>query len=422
MARNTRLLAALACAYAAAPPKRVTLAIANERSYKLQCSLGGAEKLSVIPARTGQLLETEVPTELVCGGVRAQIDGDGYVVARVGDDIAVGDANEFQLELSRAAHACDRDSDFFTPPSFQDCVFQHAFGGVEADPRAWRLFWQNEAYWRLCEVAAQSSPVRTFASEAVPGQVIEVLRETPFVAVARGFATRKQCQDIVDTTPAVSGLGRAHVGGTGETSFSSSRETLSTNLDINWAEPEAPVTAMAAVTVELASELLGERMSKEDWATFGAESMKIPYEAQEPINFLHYKVGFEYKPHTDGAGRKKGKRVATTLVYCEAAAEGGSTVFPGDTTSSSLKLSPGEGDLLFFEYKNGPQSTQHAACPVIEGNKTTLTMWHRLGVSADDPWYNYEQWGEFHNPHLRTVYTAPPFRERAGGGGGGGEL
>ena len=47
-------------------------------------------------------------------------------------------------------------------------------------------------------------------------------------------------------------------------------------------------------------------------------------------------------------------------------------MFPGD----DLKLSPGEGDLLFFEYKNGPQSTQHAACPVIAGNKTTLTMWH----------------------------------------------
>ena len=118
--------------------------------------------------------------------------------------------------------------------------------------------------------------MRTYVSDAVPGQVIEVLRETPFVAVARGFATRKQCQDIVDTTPAVSGLGRAHVGGTGETSFSSSRETLSTNLDINWNEPEAPVTAMAAITVELASELLGEKMSKEEWANFGAESMKMP--------------------------------------------------------------------------------------------------------------------------------------------------
>ena len=312
MARS--LLAALACAHAAAPPKRVTLAIANERSYKVQCSLG-AEKLPAIPARTGQLLQTDVPTSLVCGGVTAEIAGDGYVVARVGDDnIAVGDANEFQLELSRAAHACDRDSDFFTPPSFQDCVFQHAFGGVdEPDARAWRLFWQNEAYWRLCEVVAPSSAVRTFASEAVPGQAIEVLRETPFVAVARGFATRKQCQDIVDTTPAVSGLGRAHVGGTGETSFSSSRETLSTNLDINWNEPSAPVTAMAAVTIELASELLGQRMSKEEWAKFGAESMKIPYEAQEPINFLHYKVGFERVSASEMSRRWRGAGIELLL-------------------------------------------------------------------------------------------------------------
>ncbi len=313
MARSpTRLLAAIACAYAA-PPKRVTLAVANERDATLRCTLG-ADKLTIAP-RAGHLLKTDVPTELVCDGLTTLIDGDGYVVARVGSDaIAVGDANEFQLELSRAAHACDRDSDFFTPPSFQDCVFRHAFGGVEeADPRAWRLFWQNEAYWRLCEVAAPSRAVRTFVSDAVPGQAIKVLREEPFVAVARGFATRKQCQDIVDTTPAVSGLGRAHVGDTGETSFSSSRETLSTNLDINWNEPEAPVTAMAAITVELASELLGERMSKEEWAKFGAESMKIPYEAQEPINFLHYKVGFECVSASEMSRRWRGAGIELLL-------------------------------------------------------------------------------------------------------------
>ena len=207
MTSHTRLLAALACANAAVP-KRVTLAIANERSYKLQCSLG-AEKLPVIPARTGHLLDTEVPTELVCGGVTALIDGDGYVVARVGSDaIAVGDANDFQLELSQAAHNCDA---VHANEPFELCVFTYAFGGVDADPGAWRTFWVTERYWRLCEVAAQSPPLRTFASEAVPGQKIEVLREEPFVAVARGFATRNQCQDIVDTTPAVSGLGRAHV-------------------------------------------------------------------------------------------------------------------------------------------------------------------------------------------------------------------
>lgn len=370
--------------------------VANERDSTLHCTLG-ADELPAIPPHEGHLLKTDVPTELVCDGLTAPIDGDGYVVARVNDAVAVGDANEFQLELSRGAHACNGVA--APPDGFRDCVFRRAFGGVSADPAAWRIFWQTERYWRLCEVAAPSPPLRTFPSGAIPGQLIEVLREEPFVAVARGFATAAQCQRIVATTPAVSGLGRAHVGGSGATSFSSSRETLSTNLDIDWNAPDAPVTAMAAATVELASELLGE---------------KIPYEAQEPINFLHYKVGFEYKPHTDGGGRKPGKRVSTTLVYCEAADEGGSTVFPSTRIDEQLKVSPGPGDLLFFEYKNGPQRTQHAACPVITGNKTTLTMWHRLGVSADDPWYNYEEWGEFHNPHLRSEYSALPLRERAG--------
>ena len=53
MARSTRLLAALLCAYAAA--KRVTLAIANERAHKVRCSLD-AESGFVIQARSGRLL------------------------------------------------------------------------------------------------------------------------------------------------------------------------------------------------------------------------------------------------------------------------------------------------------------------------------------------------------------------------------
>ena len=132
MASHTCLLAALACANA----KRVTLAVANERAHRVRCTLDAGASGFVIPARTGQLLQTDLPTSLVCGGVIAEIDGDGYVVARVGDDaITVGDANEFQLELSRAAHKCDGDSfegahgNRYLQGSFQDCVWRHAFGG-----------------------------------------------------------------------------------------------------------------------------------------------------------------------------------------------------------------------------------------------------------------------------------------------------
>jgi len=57
----------------------------------------------------------------------------------------------------------------------------------------------------------------------------------------------------------------------------------------------------------------------------------MPYEGQEPVNFLHYIKGFEYKPHTDGGEKRPGGRVATTLIYCEVAEEGGGTVFPQGT-------------------------------------------------------------------------------------------
>jgi len=220
-----------------------------------------------------------------------------------------------------------------------------------------------------------------------------VLREAPFVAAARGFLTEAECAAVISTTPAIANLGRAHVGGgAGKTSFSDARETLSTNLYVDWAADDAPATRVAAKTVELASELLGET---------------IPYEAQEPINFLFYRAGYEYKPHSDGAGGKRGKRVATTLVYCDAPASGGSTVFTG---TNGLRFAPKRGDLLFFSYANGARDTTHAACPVAAGNKSTLTMWHRLGVSPDEPWDRFENWGRFDHPHSR--YRGKPYRER----------
>ena len=183
-------------------------------------------------------------------------------------------------------------------------------------------------------------------------------------------------------------------GGAGSTTFSDARETLSTNLYVDWDRAEAPLTDVAARTVEVASELLGET---------------IPYEAQEPINFLFYRAGYEYKPHSDGAGGKRGKRVATTLVYCDAPAAGGSTVFTG---ANGLRFAPKRGDLLFFSYANGARDTTHAACPVGAGNKSTLTMWHRLGVSPDEPWDRFENWGRFDHPHLHSRYRGKPYRER----------
>ena len=54
------------------------------------------------------------------------------------------------------------------------------------------------------------------------------------------------------------------------------------------------------------------------------------------------------------------------------------------------------------------------ACPVTAGNKTTLTQWHRLGVTPEVPWDTYESWGKFAHPHIHTRYKGAKWKDRVG--------
>merc|ERR1719353_1848263 len=192
---------------------------------------------------------------------------------------------------------------------------------------------------------------------------IDILRESPLVATVRGFVSDAVCGDIMKRANKDS-LVEAHVGtGGGATATSESRETLTTNFFLDWNEKNS-LTVTSARAFDLVSEILGKNVS---------------YEAQEPVNFLHYRSGYEYKPHMDGSSDQNGKRVATTLIYCEAADKGGATVFTSG--EETMRFQPSSGDLLLFQYMPKPQLATHAACPVIAGLKSTLTQWYRLGVS-----------------------------------------
>ncbi|XP_045787209.1 probable prolyl 4-hydroxylase 10 [Trifolium pratense] len=128
----------------------------------------------------------------------------------------------------------------------------------------------------------------------------------------------------------------------------------------------------------------------------------IPVGYGEEFNILHYEVGQMYEPHTDYFEdafniKNGGQRIATMLMYLSDVEEGGETVFPAakgnfssvpwwnelsDCGKKGLSIKPKMGDaLLFWSMKpNGTvdPSSLHGACPVIKGDKWSLTKWMRV--------------------------------------------
>lgn len=350
-------------------------------------------KASVAPGQTVEMQLTDGHGSLALESPKATVAlplASKYAVVVVAEDgaVAAHDTNDLQVELSRAAHGCGPEG-----AEWLSCMARNTFGGMSEDfvGRAFLDQWQSFDFWHLCNAAEPTQALREQISKTA-GYKIEILRESPLAAMIRGFASKEICRGIMDQVGA-DDLVRAHVGGTGATSTSEARETLTKNFFVDWGNVNS-LSSMSATMFDVVSELLG---------------LKVPYEGQEPVNFLHYVKGFEYRPHTDGAGGAPGKRVATTLVYCEAADVGGGTVFPAATPP--MLFQPGPGDILFFEYQPQPHLGLHAACPVIEGNKSTLTQWHRLGVSPEKPWDNFENWGKFHNPYGKSRWTGPRYGE-----------
>jgi hypothetical protein len=143
---------------------------------------------------------------------------------------------------------------------------------------------------------------------------------------------------------------------------------------------------------------------------------------------VYKEAGDEYRPHCDGecygAPYKLGKRVATSINYCEVADSGGQTSF----TQSAIKVVPSAHDLLLFAYKLPSSSgvgnrtratpasvaeataaaaqatqaaqavamdngfTEHSGCPLRSGRKWIATQWYREGVSVLRPWEDMESW------------------------------
>ena len=346
------------------------------------------------------------------------------IVVNENGDVSMHDTNDLQVDISNTLlEKCDDDASKSNLDStITKCLSTELYGGGLAESfiqKPFQSLWQSLHYWRLCNSIEPGKPLRSIQSNRTlrvgyddnnndddKNYQIDILRETPLVATVRSFLSVEQCGDLLTNHAHFDQLVAARVGtGGGKTSTSTSRETLTKNMFVNW-DIDTILSRMAAGFFDLVSELT---------------ETKVPYEAQEPINFLHYLKGYEYKPHTDGSGDKNnpkllGKRIATTLIYCQTAVEGGGTVFPrGNEENPPLRFQPSPGDLLMFEYAPDWALQEHSACPVINSRKSTFTQWHRLGVTPEQPWDNYEDWGKFGNPMINTRWKGPRYGSSSSG-------
>ncbi|CAB9505147.1 Prolyl 4-hydroxylase subunit alpha-3 [Seminavis robusta] len=123
---------------------------------------------------------------------------------------------------------------------------------------------------------------------------------------------------------------------------------------------------------------------------------------QEPLMAIRYQgrgkdepYPDQYKSHCDadcsGQPIQKGQRVATMVMYCKTARDGGSTNF----RHARVHIKPQPGMAVFFSYINvetmeaDAGNTIHAGCPVYEGTKQIVTQWIRYGVDAEHPYSEF---------------------------------
>lgn len=104
----------------------------------------------------------------------------------------------------------------------------------------------------------------------------------------------------------------------------------------------------------------------------------VPFENSEPVHFIQYKTGDEYKPHYDAIDNpREGQRLFTAIVYLNDC-EGGETVF----NKLDIEVKPKCGQLLVFEncFKDteflNPASI-HSSSPLISKTKSILTVLFR---------------------------------------------
>lgn len=151
----------------------------------------------------------------------------------------------------------------------------------------------------------------------------------------------------------------------------------------------------------------------------------------EGLQVLRYQHGQKYDSHWDYFFHKEGtenggNRFATVLMYLTDVEEGGETVFPkipaphginadfSECAKHSLAVKPRKGTaLLFHSMRRGTgeleERSMHGACPVIKGEKFSMTKWIHAGeYNMNDP---YDDEAKEYKARLAAYTGHPHFKD-----------
>lgn len=183
---------------------------------------------------------------------------------------------------------------------------------------------------------------------------LETLGESPYVASARGFVTRAECDYL--KAAAEPGL-----------------------------EPSVVVDPVTR-------RMVPHPIRRSDGAVFGVYAEDAVVNALnrriaalsgtrpgqgEPLQILRYRPGGEYKAHLDALPAEANQRILTVLIYLSKEFEGGETHFP----HTGITFRGDIGDALIFR-NSGPDGrpdplSLHAGLPVTKGAKYLASRWIR---------------------------------------------
>lgn len=195
-------------------------------------------------------------------------------------------------------------------------------------------------------------------------RVVNVVLEmtVPRVVVVDNFLSDQECDDLIAASQ--EGIYRSTViqNGTGGNVV----DNVRTSAGMFHSRQSSPLVC----TIE-------DRISRLiEWPVIHGEGMQI----------LRYEKDEKYEHHNDYFNASDpgsatilgtaGQRIASTLIYLNSPAAGGSTNFK----DVGLDLKPRKGTLLFFAYPTADyrSKTLHAGMPVVDGVKWVAVKWYRV--------------------------------------------